>query len=83
MVSPGRKAGSGLKLGVSRLTGEDDTRFSRPKSREWIETRPAERRRASAGVSPGRKAGSGLKPGGTVDARLIGVFLPAEKPGVD
>ena len=61
IVSPGPKAGSGLKL----LCGDAEQiiidGISRPKSRERIETRDSAARDLSWCVSPGPKAGSGLK----------------------
>jgi len=59
-VSPGRKAGSGLKLGWRHHLGQRGGGFSRPKSRERIETYCA----AFCVIGVGR-------------------FLPAEKPGAD
>ena len=57
--------------------------FSRPKSREWIETGIQKVLSLPVLVSPGRKAGSGLKLYNTFNLLGFDAFLPAEKPGVD
>ena len=82
-VSPGQKAGSGLKQRVDVHRIGDPASFSRPKSREWIETVREHAEEATIVVSPGQKAGSGLKPITTMSDVVDEWFLPAKKPGVD
>ena len=84
-VSPGLRAGCGLKRLVRGRSPSRRTGFTRPSGRVRIETQPSsEKARNQLTVSPGLRAGCGLKPAlPTPERRDLCEFHPAFGPGAD